>query len=163
MNTGIEVYFTQVNAPWSNDETDFFRVNVFNPTGAERIGVPAPNGRASIDLPPGRYLVTATKGGFYVNYDSNETIVNVGCDQRVCVTIIPRSLHYCVWWLSLALKAIARDKKAAPEVAPHAEETIAMLDRIADVIPEELQIPEVRRFDIDTLEKQLREDDRPNR
>ena len=155
MNPGIEVFFTQVNAPWSNDEADFFRVNVYSPTGAVRVGVPAPNGRASIDLPPGRYLVTATKGGFYVNYDSNETIVNVGCNQRVCVTIIPRSLHYCVWWLSLALKAIARNAEAAPEVAPHAKETVALLDRIAETIPQEHRIPEFLQFDIDTLETQL--------
>jgi hypothetical protein len=160
MSSGIEVYFTKVNSPWSNDETDFFRVNVYNPSGPERIGIPAPNGRASIDLPPGRYLVTATFGGFYVNYDSNETIVNVGCGQRPCVTIIPRSVHYCVWWLYLAMQMIVANPKAAPGVAPHAKEAADLLARIAEAIPEEHRVPEVRRMDAETLLEQVKPDRR---
>lgn len=155
MNSGIEVYFTKLNSPWSNDEADFFRVNVYNPSGSERIGVPAPNGRASIDVPPGRYLVTATNGGFYVNYDSNESIVNVGCGQRVCVTIIPRSAHYCVWWLYLATQLIAEKPDAAPELAGHAEKIAPLLREMAEAIPQEHRMPEFLQFDLDTLRRQL--------
>jgi hypothetical protein len=137
MNSGIEVFFTKTNAPWSNDESDFFRVNVYNPTGPEKIGVPAPKGYASIDLPPGRYLVTATHGGIYVNFDSNETLINVGCGQRVCVTIIPRSLHYCVWWLYTALELIHAKPDFAPAVAEHAQQAIALLQQLEKAIPAE--------------------------
>ncbi|HEY6055492.1 MAG TPA: hypothetical protein VIU86_16290 [Gaiellaceae bacterium] len=137
MNTGIEVYFTRPNAPWSNDETDFFRVNVYGPAGSERIGVPAPNGRASIDLPPGRYLVTGTYGGVYVNFDSNETLVNVGCDERPCVTVIPRSMHFCIWWLYTALEIVAARPELAPKIADQAGEVAAVLKRLEAAIPEE--------------------------
>lgn len=137
MNPGIEVFFTKPNAPWSNDETDFFRVNVYNPSGPEQIGVPAPNGRASIDLPPGRYLVTATYGGIYVNFDSNETLVNVGCEERPCVTIIPRSLHLCIWWLYTALELIQADPKLAPAVADQSGDVAGALKRLEAAIPEE--------------------------
>jgi hypothetical protein len=137
MQTGIEVFFTRPNAPWSNDETDFFRVNVYNPSGSERIGVPAPNGRASIDLPPGRYLVTATYGGTYVNFDSNETLVNVGCDERPCVTIIPRSLHSCVWWLYTAFELIRVGPALAPAVVEQLGDAVAILKKVEAAIPAE--------------------------
>src|SRR3712207_74527 len=87
MNAAIEVFFTEVNQPWSNADPGVYHVNVFGPDGTERIGVPAPDGYASIDLPPGRYMVVGTLSGIYVNFDSNETLVNVGCNQRVCVSI----------------------------------------------------------------------------
>jgi hypothetical protein len=137
VNSGIEVYFTKTNAPWSNDESDFFRVNVYNPSGSERIGVPAPRGRASIDLPPGRYLVTATYGGIYVNFDSNETLVNVGCGERPCVTVIPRSLHSCVWWLYTALELIQARAEFAPAVAGGVGDAIQVLKRLEQAIPQE--------------------------
>jgi len=156
MNPGIEVFFTKPNAPWSNDETDFFRVNVYNPSGSEKIGVAAPNGRASIDLPPGRYLVTGTYGGIYVNYDSNETIVNVGCDERPCVTVIPRSLHYCVWWLYAALELIQANPDAAPGVAEHAQEAVAILKRIEKAIPAGHRMPEFLKEGLAPLQKDVR-------
>lgn len=140
MNSGIEVFFTKPNAPWSNDESDFFRVNVYNPSGPERIGVAAPNGYASIDLPPGRYLVTATYGGIYVNFDSNETLVNVGCGERACVTVIPRSLHFCIWWLYTALELIRAQPELAPAVAGDVEEAVAILTRLEKAIPAEHQM-----------------------
>ena len=137
MSSGIEVYFTRPNRPWSNDEVDFFRINVYSPTGAERVGVPAPNGRCSIDIPPGRYLVTATYGGIYVNFDSNETLVNVGCNQRPCVTIIPKSLHYCIWWTYIAMQQIAKNKALAPNLADLAGGFEPMLLKAAEAIPAE--------------------------
>jgi hypothetical protein len=155
MNPGIEVFFTRPNAPWSNDESDFFRVNVYNPSGPEKIGVPAPAGRASIDLPPGRYLVTATYGGIYVNFDSNETLVNVGCDQRVCVTIIPRSFHYCVWWLYTALELIQQKPDLAPAVAEHAGEAVALLKRLEEAVPREHRMPSFLQEGIEQLRGDL--------
>jgi len=139
MNSGIEVFFTKVNQPWSNEHPGFptHWVNVYSPAGVELVGVPAPNGYVSIDMPPGRYLVTGTVNGIYVNFDSNETIVNVGCGQRVCVTIIPRSLHFCVWWTSVALQLIQENPDLAPEVAKHAPAAIEALNKIEKMIPKE--------------------------
>lgn len=135
MNSGIEVFFTEVNKPWSNADPGKYFVNVYSPDGAERIGVPAPNGYVSIDLPPGRYLITGSTIGGYVNYDSNESLVNVGCGQRACVTIIPRSLHFCVWWLTAALEIIQDNHRAAPEVARLAPDAINALRKIEKAIP----------------------------
>ncbi|HWR98575.1 MAG TPA: hypothetical protein VN317_09170 [Candidatus Methanoperedens sp.] len=137
MNSGIEVFFTEINKPWSNADPGTYYVNVFSPDGAEKIGVPAPNGYVSIDLPPGRYLVVGTLWGTYVNFDSNETLVSVGCGQRACVTIIPRSLHFCVWWLTAALQMIAENPKLAPAVARMAPEAAALLGKIEAAIPAE--------------------------
>jgi hypothetical protein len=142
MNSGIEVFFTEVNKPWSNADPGKYYVNVFSPDGPEIIGAAAPNGYASIDLPPGRYLVVGSMTGTYVNFDSNETLVNVGCGQRVCVSIIPRSLHFCVWWLTAALQMIAENPKFAPNVAKMAPDAIKMLNSIERVIPAEYhQLP----------------------
>ncbi len=137
MNSGIEVFFTEVNRPWSNADPGTYYVNVFSPDGAEMIGVPAPNGYVSIDLPPGRYLVVGTLWGKYVNFDSNETLVNVGCGQRACVTVIPRSLHFCVWWLTAALQLIADNPTLAPRVGRLAPEAVALLGKIEAAIPVE--------------------------
>jgi hypothetical protein len=137
MNSGIEVFFTEVNKPWSNADPGNYHVNVFSPDGPELIGIPAPDGYASIDLPPGRYLVVGTLAGIYVNFDSNETLVNVGCGQRVCVTVIPRSLHFCVWWLTAAMQLIKENPKFAPNVAKIAPEAIKLLNTIEKSIPTE--------------------------
>jgi hypothetical protein len=142
VNSGIEVFFTEVNKPWSNADPGIFHVNVFSPDGPEKIGVPAPNGYANIDLPPGRYLVVGTLNGIYVNFDSNETLVNVGCGQRVCVSIIPRSLHFCVWWLTAAMQMIGENPKLAPTVAKLAPAAAKMLGDIEKAIPAEYrQLP----------------------
>ena len=142
MSSGIEVFFTEVNKPWSNADPGSYHVNVFSPDGAELIGVPAPDGHALIDLPPGRYLVVGTLSGIYVNFDSNETIVNVGCNQRVCVTVIPRSLHFCVWWLTAALQLIDENAHLAPAVAQLAKPALQALNAIERQIPEQFrQLP----------------------
>jgi hypothetical protein len=159
LDSGIEVFFTRPNSPWSNDETDFFRVNVYGPSGPERIGVPAPTGRASIDLPPGRYLVTATYGGIYVNFDSNETLVNVGCGERPCVTIIPRSLHFCIWWLYTALSRIQQQPDFAPAVADGAGEAVEILQRLEQAIPaEHRMLPMIQEVGLKVLDEQLQAD-----
>jgi len=139
MNSGIEVFFTEVNKPWSNaDPGSMYHVNVFSPDGIEKHAVHAPNGYISIDLPPGRYLVVGTiTSHHYVNFDSNETIVNVGCGQRVCVTIIPKSLHYCVWWLTAALQLINEFPKLGPEAAKAAPNAIKALETLEKAIPRE--------------------------
>lgn len=134
---GIDVWFTKVNAPWTNVVPGSLTmwVNVYAVDGPVAIGVPAPDGHVSIDVPPGRYLVTGTTHGIYVNFDSNETIVNVGCGQRACVTIIPRSLHFCVWWLYFALDMIAQNRELAPEVHQHAPAALEALAPLLEAIP----------------------------
>lgn len=150
MNSGIEVFFTKVNRPWSNadvnDRANYF-VNVYGPDGAILIGVPVPatERSISIDLPPGRYLVTASINAVYVNFDSNETIVNVGCNQRVCVTIIPRSLHFCIYWLRAAFQIIAENPKLAPEMADIAKPALDVLNIAEQQVPQEFrQLPFLR-------------------
>jgi hypothetical protein len=146
MNSGLEVFFTEVNSPWSNADPGIYHVNVYSPDGVEIVGHPAPNGYASIDLPPGRYLVTGTLTGVYVNFDSNETLVNVGCGQRACVTVIPRSLHFCIWWLNAALQVIAEQPNFAPEVAEQAKALIEPLRRMERSVPAKFRmLPQLQR------------------
>ena len=121
----------------------------------EIVGHPAPDGYASIDLPPGRYLVVGTLTGVYVNFDSNETLVNVGCGQRACVTIIPRSLHFCVWWLYAALQVIAEQPNFAPEVADQAKELIAPLQRMERSIPARYRMLPQLQSSIDVVRKAI--------
>ncbi len=154
MNSGIEVFFTEVNKPWSNADPGTYFVNVFSPDGVEKIGVPAPNGYAQIDLPPGRYLVVGTIHGHYVNFDSNETLVNVGCGQRPCVTIIPRSLHFCVWWLNAAMQMIADDPDLAPEVAKMAPKATELLQNIEAAIPKKHRQLDFLPAALDSIRKQ---------
>lgn len=139
MNSGIEVFFTELNKPWSNaDPGVMCHVNVFSPDGIEKQAIHAPNGYVSIALPPGRYLVVGTMTHHhYCNFDSNETIVNVGCGQKVCVTIIPKSLHYCTWWLRNALQLIAENPKLGLEVANLAPNAIKTLEALEKAIPHE--------------------------
>jgi hypothetical protein len=141
MNSGIEVFFTKLNQPWSNVQhgPPTYWVNVYSPAGVERVGVLAPNGYVLIDLPPGRYLVTGTVHGTYVNFDSNETVVNVGCGQIACVTVIPRSLHSCIWWTSVALQLIQEYPHLAPEVAKNVAGALEALNKIEKMIPKEHQ------------------------
>ena len=155
MNSGIEVFFTEVNKPWSNADPGIYHVNVYSPDGVEIVGHPAPDGYASIDLPPGRYLVTGTLTGVYVNFDSNETLVNVGCGQRACVTIIPRSLHFCVWWLSAALQVIAEQPNFAPEVADQAKALLEPLQRMERSIPARHRMLPQLQTSIDVVRKSI--------
>jgi hypothetical protein len=154
MKTGIEVYFTEVNRPWSNEKSGLPHwVNVYSPDGDEVIGVPVVKGYVSIDLPPGRYLVTGTTVGIYRNFDSNETIVNVGCCDRVCVTIIPKSLHYCVWWTNEALKIIEQNPEFAPKVVEFLPQAIEILTMIEKEIPEEFRQSSLTTNSLDVVKK----------
>lgn len=156
MNSGIEVFFTEVNKPWSNADPGTYYVNVFSPDGIEMIGVSAPNGYVRIDLPPGRYLIVGTMRGKYVNFDSNETLVNVGCGQRPCVTIIPRSLHFCVWWLTAAMQMIADEPDLAPAVAKMAPKAAELLQSIEAAIPKEHRQLDFLPAALDPIRKKVR-------
>lgn len=150
MNSGIEVFFTVQNTRWdaalakpavpgppASPDTPY-RFNVYGPNGVVHLGVPAPNGYASLDLPPGTYVITGNaKGLTHPNYDSNETVVTVSRGMRACVTIVPRNLHSCISWVIFALQGIGAQPKEGRRVAELVEEAIAPLQKIADAIPAE--------------------------
>jgi len=143
MPAGIEVFFTEMNNPWGNaDPGENYWVNVYHPDGDEQIGITATAGHASIDLFPGRYVVAGTTGGCYRNFDSNEVVVNVGCEERVCITLIPRSLHSCVWWTYVALAVIAQRPHLAREIAEPAWQALDVLQQIERGIPDEHRMRE---------------------
>ena len=157
MNSGIEVFFTEINKPWSNASPGIYHVNVYSPNGVEKLGVPAPNGYVSIDLPPGRYMVTGTLSGIYVNFDSNETLVNVGCDQRPCVSVIPRSLHSCVWWLYTALQVVnGQPQFAPPEIANLVKPLLEPLKKLEAAIPANFRMLNFRQDEIKLIRGGIR-------
>jgi hypothetical protein len=150
MNSGIEVFFTVQDTRWNQALTTQvipnppavpdppYRFNVYGPNGAVHLGVPAPNGYASLDLPPGTYVITGNaKGLTHPNYDSNETVVTVCRGMRACVTIVPRNLHSCISWVIFALQAIGTQPKDGQKVAELVKDAIAPLQKIADAIPVE--------------------------
>jgi hypothetical protein len=54
--------------------------------------------------------------------------------------VIPRSLHFCVWWLYAALELIQAKPELAPAVAKEAGEAVAVLKRIEKAIPAEYRM-----------------------
>ena len=149
MNSGIEVFFTLQtpgNPAFTNPgipgppplPTADYRFNVYGRNGVVRLDVPAPNGYASLDLPPGTYVITGNaKGLTHPNYDSNETVVTVCRGMRACVTIVPRNLHSCISWVIFALHAIGTQPKDGQKIAELVKDAIAPLQKIADAIPVE--------------------------
>jgi hypothetical protein len=153
MNSGIEVFFTTQDSPWSMPIPNLsYRVNVYGPTGIIIQGLNAPQGYVSIDLPPGTYVVTGNALGHdYPNYDSNVTLVTVCCGKKVCVKVIPRPLHECMYWMYTAFQIIANNPHVAPAVAPGVKTLLEPFKKVLDAIPAEYRLPEFRQTEARAL------------
>ncbi len=165
MNSGIEIFFTNEDSPWSWGVPWLdYRVNVYGPLGIIFQGLAAPNGYLSIDLPPGTYVVTGNAlGQLYSNYDSNVTLVTVCCGRRPCVTIIPRQLHECMYWMYAALSIIETNPRNAPAVAQLVKPVLEPFKRLLEAIPAEYRAPDHRQAEARALLKKKIEPAKPTK
>jgi hypothetical protein len=139
MKSGLDIFFTQLYKPWANAYPGNYWVGIYDAYGNYQLVSSAPKGYISIDLPPGRYLVGGTYYGRYPNFDTNVAIVNVCCDKRTCVTLIPLPLHYCASQVIHALELI-HEYKLAPELTKLVPDAIKALKKISEAIPKEYQM-----------------------
>jgi hypothetical protein len=111
----LNVWFAAVDHPFkkvAEPNGPVMKVNIYDMDGAFRwcgktyLGIDAPCGHADIELPPGCYLVAGTVNApwAYPNYDTDLVKVDLCCDDHVCITLIPRHIHSCIWWTLTALQ-----------------------------------------------------------
>ncbi len=97
------------------------------------------------DVPPGCYLVRAV--ATCKNVITDWAWVNVGCDKTVCVDLVPTSVIHCIRRMvaGLALGTIdppeAGEQKVEQLAPKEVQEAIKALERIADRLPDDLQLP----------------------
>lgn len=75
------------------------------PKGWYYDSIPAKNGHVEIEVPPGCYVVTASKHTWtgvieglwilYGNWATEHAIINVGCNEDVCATLFAPSVQPC--------------------------------------------------------------------
>ena len=79
------------------------------PSGWWYESVPANNGHVEIEVPPGRYVIAASKHtwtkvvyenwyekyALYGNWYTHKAIVNVGCGEDVCATLFSPTVQLC--------------------------------------------------------------------
>ena len=123
---------------------DTWRVNIahcdgeiLNYCGRLYFNIPAPCGRAEIDLPPGCYIVRAARGVRLLpggilrgNVITDSAVVTVCCDDRKCITLYPPEIHLCGRLFAIALKQHADAGLVPRRVAQQAlgaiEEVLAL-------------------------------------
>ena len=71
------------------------------------------------------------------------------------MTVIPRSLHFCVWWLYSALQVIAEQPNFAPEVADQAKALVEPLQRMERAIPAKHRMLPQLQSSIDVVRKAI--------
>ena len=95
---------------------------VVNYKGVSYESVPAPNGYAEIELPPGKYVVRGTahswwyQGQLFGNWSTDHGVVVVCCDCDACLILYAPSVQSC--WIPLfdvVFKVMATEKKLNKE------------------------------------------------
>ena len=95
---------------------------------------------AQLKVPPGCYLVRAyAQCG---NVVSDWAYVGVGCDQTVCVNLVIPTLLHCVLRMVTGLRTGTIDKEMVAQIMPReVQEAVDALNRVADKLPKDLQLP----------------------
>lgn len=107
--------------------------------GKRYFNLPAPCGNLEIELPPGRYIVRGARGVRLTpggrlrgNIITDSAIVNVCCDQKVCVTLYPPEIHLCGFLFALAVRQHV-SRRLVPKAL--AERAIDAIDEIMALEP----------------------------
>jgi hypothetical protein len=118
-------------------------------------------------VPPGCYLVRATAPNN--NVVTSWAYVGVGCNDTVCVNLLPSPLGHCIRGMITALQlgtAVVKGKEGVPlaEFKPkEVKDATALLQTIADMIPEDSNLPvpptaeEIRKADAEPMPKPEKE------
>jgi hypothetical protein len=100
---------------------------------------------AQVKVPPGTYLVRAI--ATCKNVVTDWAWVNVGCDQTVCVNLVPPSVLQCInrTLIGLHLGTVdppkAGEERLAEIMPEEVKEATAVLRRIADKLPKDPRLP----------------------
>lgn len=108
MLSEVQFFVSQMDQPCKVDDRDWY-ITIFNCDGSllkyagqEYLVIHAPNGHASVSLPPGKYTAigvwsywTGPDGQYYGNHFTHEAIFQVCCTQHKCVWLYNPSIHTC--------------------------------------------------------------------
>jgi hypothetical protein len=115
--------------------------------------VPAGNGHVEIEVPPGQYVVTASKhtwigvvndDGFkryilYGNWYTHHAIISVSCGDDVCATLYSPTVQLCMYPINkYVITMVLRSLKAQSLIEP---EDAQAVEQAANVIQERLVKP----------------------
>lgn len=132
--------------------------NVFEYCGKKYVVLPAKCGHLEVEVPPGIYYVKAVwsfsfaNGIYYVNHFTDAAIVQVCCDDHVCVKLFNPSIHRCGTIIVRAVQDLALQKVILPEDARQFEN---LMKKTIEKVP----IP-AKKFELahlDEIEKLVRE------
>ncbi len=108
MLSEVQFFVSQMDMPCKVDDRDWY-ITIFNCDGTlleyagqEYIVIHAPNGHASVTLPPGKYSAIGVwsywqgpDGEYYGNHFTHEAIFQVCCTEHKCVWLYNPSVHEC--------------------------------------------------------------------
>ncbi|MES0340676.1 MAG: hypothetical protein ABUK08_00010 [Candidatus Humimicrobiaceae bacterium] len=108
MLSEVQFFVSQMDDPCKVDNRNWY-ITIFNCDGTlleyagqEYIVIHAPNGHASVTLPPGKYSAVAVwsywkgaDGEYYGNHFTHESIFQVCCTDHKCVWLYNPSVHEC--------------------------------------------------------------------
>ncbi len=124
------------------------------------------NGRihGQFRVPPGCYGLRAIATCHNVGTDW--AMVNVGCGETKCVSLLPTSLKHCIFRLITGLRlgtAVGRhadaEVKATKAAANETDQAIEALMQIAEKLPDD-PLPSPPEIDAEKLEKEVRKADK---
>jgi len=108
MLSEVQFFVSQMDQPCKVDNRDWY-ITIFNCDGTlleyagmEYLVIHAPNGHASVTLPPGKYSAIGVwsywvgpDGEYYGNHFTHEAIFQVCCGEHRCVWLYNPSIHTC--------------------------------------------------------------------
>lgn len=108
MLSEVQFFVSQMDQPCKVDDRDWY-ITIFNCDGSllkyagqEYLVIHAPNGHASVSIPPGKYTAIGVwsywmgpDGQYYGNHFTHEAIFQVCCTGHICVTLHNPSIHTC--------------------------------------------------------------------
>lgn len=108
MLSEVQFFVSQMDDPCKVDNRDWY-ITIFNCDGTlleyanqQYIVIHAPNGHASVTLPPGKYSAVGVwsywqgpDGEYYGNHFTHEAIFQVCCAGHKCVWLYNPSVHEC--------------------------------------------------------------------
>jgi hypothetical protein len=160
----LNIYVSEMDNPCGIDKRTWYVTiydcdgNVFEFCGKKYVVMPAKCGHLSVEVPPGIYYIKAVwsfrlvGGIYYVNHFTDAAIVQVCCDDHVCVKLFNPTIHRCGTILARAVQDLVLQKAIKPQQAKQFEEVLKAT--LADV-PKPQKPFELAH--LDEIEKLVRE------
>ena len=132
-----------------------FWVDIWNCDGTSFIKAHRLAGRVhdQIKVPPGSYIVQGY--GWCRNVVTDLVMVNVGCNETVCVNLLPTPVRLCWWRALIGLKygtVVASPEKSVKEMIPK-----EVADRLNKILTEAMNyLPKEDMLPVGITEEELR-------